>query len=155
MPTRNPLFLLPALLMGVLTGTCRAQTDAGTWHAALSSPSFVLEEVYTGDWGDHVLTLTFTQQGDGHHVTWSVPRPGHGEQSRHVFLTTKELRELEALFTNCSAKIDSLANTSTEHVLYRFTAAGHTHVIDDRYSMACHGAFRAWREELHRRAGIR
>ena len=150
MPILKTRFLpiLVGFLSAISACTGRAQVPANPWRQVFLAPSFVLEEVYAGDWGDHRQAFSFTRTDTGYRVAWNIPGHGLRDDTLRAWLSVGEVLELERLFTDCSARIDSLRNTSTEHVLYGFRAGGLGHMIDDRFSLACHGAFRTWKEQL-------
>ena len=130
--------LVLVIAWAAISAACPAQDIRPALDPIFSAERFMVVESYAGDWGGHTDTLLFTVEGDSIRIEQKA-----GER-REALLPQDAVRTLQAYFAACSLRIDAAAGRSTEHIVYRFEAAGRRIAIDDRFSMACHEAYRAW-----------
>lgn len=136
-------------LISLLTAcatVCAAQETGPALDRLFAADHFTLVEQYTGDWGGQADTLEFTRQGDSIRVHPVHKKPLQAVVPPDAWISAKDLQSLKDLFVECSRRIEALAHWSTEHIVYSFTAPGHAFTLDDRFSMACHEEYKAWKE---------
>lgn len=140
------LFL--SVLFAVSLATCYSQTNNDTLKQVFSSKTFTLIEDYTGDWGEHWHTFTFTVKGNDIRIQWKNPELLKNGKDLDVLLPMSALNNLENIFINCYQRILASKKGSTEHILYKFKNENLTYIIDDRFTMECNDDFKAWKEML-------
>lgn len=125
-----------------------SQLENDTLKQILSSKSFTLEEEYIGDWGGYTHLFSFSVEGNYVKIICNNPELLKNEKKLIVKLPLSDLNNLENIFINCSEKIKTTKNKSTEHIFYKFKSGNLSFIIDDRFTMECNEDFKAWKEML-------
>jgi hypothetical protein len=137
-----------SVIFAVSVTLCFSQERNDSIERILSSKNFTLEEEYIGDWGGYINKFSFILKGKDLLINWKNPQQLKNGKDLDVLLSISELDNFGKIFTNCSAKIKTSKNTSTEHILYKFQNEDLTFIIDDRFTMECNEDFKAWKEML-------
>lgn len=126
---------------------CYSQVNYDSLKQILSSKSFTIEEEYIGDWGGHSQIYIFKTEGDKLRIKCDNPDPmSRSEKGLDTLVSLNTLKNLENIFLKCSDRIKTSKNSSTEHIIYKFSNANSTYIIDDKFTMACNEDFKAWKE---------
>lgn len=124
-----------------------SQINNDTLKQILSSNSFTIEEEYIGDWGGHFQTFIFKKENNMLRIKCKNPNPMiNTEKELDTLVSINVLKNLEEIFLNCSERIKTSKNGSTEHIIYKFKNKNSTYIIDDKFTMECHADFKAWKE---------
>ncbi|MBI5539208.1 MAG: hypothetical protein HY951_04065 [Bacteroidia bacterium] len=125
-----------------------SQVNKDSLKQILSSKSFTLEEEYIGDWGGYTHLFNFSVEGNYVTIFCKNPELLKNGKNLNVKLPISEINNLENIFINCSEKIKTTNNKSTERIFYKFKNSNITLIIDDRFTMECNEDFKAWKEML-------
>jgi len=127
---------------------CFSQDSNDTLKTILASKSFTLEEAYMGDWGGYLQTFSFKIDGNNVRLKCKYTESAEKYKELDTLLSFSALKKLDKVFSDCSAKIKTEKNKSTEHIIYKFKNDTLTFIIDDRFTMACNENFKAWKKLL-------
>jgi hypothetical protein len=127
---------------------CYSQSNNDTLKQIFFSKTFSLIEDYSGDWGGYCHTFIFTVKGNNIRIQWENPELLKNGKKLDVLLPLSVLDTLQHIFLNCSQRILTSKNSSTEHILYKFKNNNLTYTIDDRFTMECNRDFKNWKEML-------
>ncbi|MFH2141027.1 MAG: hypothetical protein ABIJ97_01295 [Bacteroidota bacterium] len=146
---KSHIRLFLSILFATSFANCYSQTSNDSLKQILSSKSFTIEEEYIGDWGGHSQKYIFKIEDNKLRIRCKNPDPMRStEKKLDTLVSINVLKNIEEIFINCTERIKTSKNVSTEHIIYKFTNKNITYIIDDRFSMECNDDFKAWKEAL-------
>ena len=125
---------------------CYSQVNNDSLIQILTSKTFTIEEEYIGDWGGHLQIFIFKIEDNNVRVKCKNVEPLDNTKELDTLLSINVLKNLEKIFIDCTTKIKTSKNVSTEHILYKFKNENISYIIDDKYTMECNDTFKEWKK---------